>query len=718
MADETQKLMASAIVEVATAINNLANSNAAGSGKAGSGRLNRLADEVDMKVLARRGRHATAEEKLRAMRYNSNGSVEDRAAIAKQRIKVKEEADKKNLARLRKLGKVLGSLTAAVTTAVAAFRRIYKASEEYASNNIAQAKANALIGKNTDTELGRNTAIGKEGSKQWSSLIANSWLGRTVVSGISALKAIPLVLDKSVDVQAKALGIAQQTFDLLRGSVVTNAINAGMSSDSGEALFNGIAASAERLASMFNSDKQSVLESIINGDASEYGFGTVGGTQHAGYVMQNYGTFLEYMSDAEKIYTYYEMIQNASLKGNTEELKMYANQVHRTGREAEAASKGLLSFDEVIALQAKNLEVPDLEYDKSLGTVSKATDEHKESVEDATEALTFFNDALKIDPDDIEGLARLVLKYGYFEGTLEQCVDWLGEISKESNGDWANTLTAILGETGVNNTLNNAFGITESMMKAIADEAVRLGEENSALAKSIEDLTDWYNTLSETEKEYYTNHYKYMNGTIPGEEGSLSAALNRYDRDSYYRNGDPIAEIDKLIENGELSKDEIDAVNFVKGLKDKIMDAGHSAGGADEIIGNTLVSILVDGITEELRTSMRDYGLGKTGQIPRYLVTKLFGDNIANNASGGVITSQELSWLAEGNKKEAVVPLETAEGIKYMADALQQAGLSSTNVYVTLNGKILEMNGYNARRLGNELSDIINSNINRQGGNQ
>ena len=67
--------------------------------------------------------------------------------------------------------------------------------------------------------------------------------------------------------------------------------------------------------------------------------------------------------------------------------------------------------------------------------------------------------------------------------------------------------------------------------------------------------------------------------------------------------------------------------------------------------------------------------------------------------------------------KEAVIPLENSVGIDYLAGALREAGAgNSTDVHVTINGQLLEMNDYNVRRLGQKLAAVIDNNKNRSGG--
>lgn len=95
--------------------------------------------------------------------------------------------------------------------------------------------------------------------------------------------------------------------------------------------------------------------------------------------------------------------------------------------------------------------------------------------------------------------------------------------------------------------------------------------------------------------------------------------------------------------------------------------------------------------------------------------------NSSGFASGGIGTKEiSNAKLFEGNKKEAVIPLETREGVDYLANAMEQAGASGgsgTNIelHLTLEGIFDTDDRGKWERLAERLAETIDVQVQRRG---
>lgn len=104
-----------------------------------------------------------------------------------------------------------------------------------------------------------------------------------------------------------------------------------------------------------------------------------------------------------------------------------------------------------------------------------------------------------------------------------------------------------------------------------------------------------------------------------------------------------------------------------------------------------------------------------------YFNAKLVASGIPKFASGGIGTKESLIHAFEGDKAEAVIPLESQQGVDYLANALQQAGAgdgggsSSVVVNVNLSGLNLADNDAQWERVGRKISEVIEIQTQRRG---
>lgn len=95
----------------------------------------------------------------------------------------------------------------------------------------------------------------------------------------------------------------------------------------------------------------------------------------------------------------------------------------------------------------------------------------------------------------------------------------------------------------------------------------------------------------------------------------------------------------------------------------------------------------------------------------------------AGFADGGIGTREiHNASLFEGNKKEAVIPLESTEGIRYLSNALHEAGLPDTGniggdiiINLTLSGVNMANNEAEWERVGKKIAEVIDIQRQRRG---
>lgn len=91
--------------------------------------------------------------------------------------------------------------------------------------------------------------------------------------------------------------------------------------------------------------------------------------------------------------------------------------------------------------------------------------------------------------------------------------------------------------------------------------------------------------------------------------------------------------------------------------------------------------------------------------------------------TGGIGTKETTIRAFEGNKKEAVIPLETQAGVDYLASAMKQAGATgdgngsagTTQVYLTLSGVNIADNDAQWQKVGEKIAEVIEVQKQRRG---
>jgi hypothetical protein len=148
-----------------------------------------------------------------------------------------------------------------------------------------------------------------------------------------------------------------------------------------------------------------------------------------------------------------------------------------------------------------------------------------------------------------------------------------------------------------------------------------------------------------------------------------------------------------------------------------LKDFGAQQAKTGEIWDSKMSEVLFSGVNK-YKTDTKDYRL-----LPGFddYMNNLFYGKTSGSASGGIGTKESLIHAFEGDKAEAVIPLESQQGVDYLANALQQAGAgdgggsSSVVVNVNLSGLNLADNDAQWERVGRKISEVIEIQTQRRG---
>lgn len=157
-----------------------------------------------------------------------------------------------------------------------------------------------------------------------------------------------------------------------------------------------------------------------------------------------------------------------------------------------------------------------------------------------------------------------------------------------------------------------------------------------------------------------------------------------------------------------------------KNLKALTVGVGLATGGAAAVGGLTGLagaglSSASAGTSADIisRSELLEHYFAKN-KLTAELIADSFGAKASGFASGGIGTKESMIHAFEGDRAEAVIPLESQQGIDYLGNAMKQAlggddgaGSSNITVNVNLSGLNLADNDAQWDRVGRKISEVI-----------
>lgn len=314
----------------------------------------------------------------------------------------------------------------------------------------------------------------------------------------------------------------------------------------------------------------------------------------------------------------------------------------------------------------------------------------------ARAGLTLFfqmlGDAIVIVTDALTFLASIFQGFLYFVDSLPPALvpdTWEADVDEMI--DSMNLVPgAAAGVAGGINSIGGAAGGASQKAKDLTASldtffGKQLGwsDANIALEKSIDDVAASFRengkALSETTEKGRTN--------ISTVNDSIKAAIRARDA--------------KIKETGSVAAGNATYLTHIERLRGVLRNANLTKGQIEKLIG------AYDDIPPEVSTEVSVPGLATAlsqAQKLNYELSRIQSDNLASKrnkggtngvggyASGGIVTQQELAWVGEGNKPEAIIPLTNpGRAAQIMEEAgLLGAGGGTVVVQLVLDGKVIQ----------------------------
>lgn len=497
--------------------------------------------------------------------------------------------------------------------------------------------------------------------------------------------------------EATSRGISDATNTNIKAGLVSSYYNSGYNQKSAEALSNARMSVYDVIYnSSRNGQTYQEIADTFNSNASAYGFAGSSSAAFDYYLANEKGAYRDYLNDAQ-LAGYLEefYLKQAELYrvGGSKFLADSVEQWTELGNAIKQAGDNLYSFDEVITNQAKDTTIKDYSFDTVKNKLASVN--NIKELEAYEKALDKYNEALEVISSRDKVKIALWLVANDTTGTLkfEDALIQAAELVEyaELYGDAVATSTMILA-TNEHLSFKDALDLAREAEKEFGAEGLKEYTLRIITEHINRYLTENLNGNGQTDRENATVIAGAMNNSgFLGTLSTYSSILNP--NSSEYTNDKLRTYIGQALTNA-----------YGNGASAKQIADFLSS------YGSNLATINSSGwVTKKLAS------LGGTQSEIDTINKYLHDAGIPGYASGGIVGTDQIARIGEGNKKEAVIPLESQSGINFLSQALEQAGGAKTEVNVTLSGQILEMNDYNVRKLGNKLASIIDNETIRRG---
>lgn len=243
--------------------------------------------------------------------------------------------------------------------------------------------------------------------------------------------------------------------------------------------------------------------------------------------------------------------------------------------------------------------------------------------------------------------------------------------------------------TAYNKAKTYVTGGSDTWTEAIKAEGYSNRDINTAKSMAKMNNENW-DTLSSYEKTQYTIIAKEINNNW---------VLTKKDGVEMYNS---------YKATGKVTSSKVEWFNDP--TVNKVANASLKVAGVLGVAGATL---LTGGLAAPL--------LSKVSPAVSSWLSGLTGAAAFGMATGGIGVKESIVRLFEGNKKEAVIPLESQQGINYLANAMKQAGVDNlgisggVTVNLTLSGINIADNEAQWQRVGEKIAEVIEVQRQRRG---
>lgn len=466
------------------------------------------------------------------------------------------------------------------------------------------------------------------------------------------------------------------------------------------------------------------------------------------------------ISDAMKQYYRFQLLQEETSADNSDYMQDNIKKWKQLGMQIEDTKGRLFSFDEVIQLSATDTTIPDIDKNGEIINTSKdpynsmITYPGVDTLPDLTDQLREISDLTPIDADvnvdtpgsdKVDDLKEKIAKTAKdWWATITSDVPGLDKVKelwatvKDTAKDWWTTIRSkIPGFKQVADFLNNLYTIAKTWVGEIdfsvighdiLEKAVGLLQRAKDLLSSMGQGTvqtghhyvdGFYNKTNLTHTTSILSRWApssaeaYGGGLKGALKADLDLNLTRLGLKKSTREGYTTQDL----RNRTAEYIGYNANPFNKNSWAQLSLATAAAGLAAKYGAvKTTYSPLPAGY---LTSASKALPVASAASLPAKALHLLPGPKFAD---GGIGTREiNNATLFENNKKEAIIPLESSAGVKYLSDALQQAGRDaisggdSYTINLTISGINLADDDSRWEAVGRKIAEVIDVQRRRRG---
>lgn len=421
---------------------------------------------------------------------------------------------------------------------------------------------------------------------------------------------------------------------------------------------------------------------------------------------RGYDPMVEVSTAMKEAYRYQLMLEQLNTTMTQQEMSEYIRHWEELGAQINEARQSLFEFDEVINLTAKDTTVPTiLGTDGTLSVEPRldkpALDELYEYIKDNPALMNLL---LLLPREDLALFLEIVKNN---PGRLDILLDSVPTDSVQAFRDWIHKTAALQNiKVGHIDTtlLDNFRRQVQSMVIQLRVQPVFTSWQEKGSQGYMTAGQSAMNLIEDERTKYMGTKVSSTSTTTQTQTQTTTQATTKTSAATNSRSQPPT-------------------------LQEAVKEAFYHFGGKTNSLGfGTGGQYSQDRIMAVInRTGLRQWNSMSWADREKELKNSSWLTTITGGylgfASGGIGTKEMDARLFEGNKAEAVIPLETPEGINYLANAMQEAasrgslsGGSEIHVHLTQQGFFDTNDTYLINRYADLIGNAIQLRLNQRGG--
>lgn len=417
---------------------------------------------------------------------------------------------------------------------------------------------------------------------------------------------------------------------------------------------------------------------------------------------RGYDPYIEISDAMKEAYRYQLMLEQLNTNMSQQEMSEYVRHWEELGAQINEARQSLFEFDEVINLTAKDTTVPTiLGTDGTLSVEPRldkpALDELYEYLKDNPALMELL---LRLPREDLALFLEIVKRN---PGRLDVLLDSIPTTDVQAFRDWIHKTAALqnIKVAHIDTTLLDNFRRqVQSMVLSVRVQPTFTSWQDKAAGGVI--MTAGQSAVNTVNDD----RTRFMGTKV---SDTASTGSTGRSKGGTYTSSSNVPPAPPTI------KEAVDQAYYHYGGKMNSIGMGYGS----EYSQTRILSVIN-------RTGLQKWNTMSWDERDRELKNSNFMTTVTGGffgfASGGIGTKEMDARLFEGNKAEAVIPLETPEGISYLANAMKEAGGGSlsggneTHIHLTQQGFFNNDDVYFINKLVDSIESVMALRNNQRGG--